>query len=241
MSTLHNEAKKEDFAKTVLMPGDPMRAKFIAENYLEDAKCINKIRGMFAYTGKYKNNLVSVMGHGMGIPSIGIYTYELYNFYEVDNIIRIGSCGSLQDYINIYDIIFAVGAHTDSNYGYQYGLNGTFCPTATYELLEKAVNIARKNNIKYHIGNILTSDIFYSNDPKLYDNYKKYGTLAVDMETIALYMNATEAKKNALSILTVSDHIYKGIEISPKESEKSFTNMIEIALEIAINTSSMEI
>ncbi len=233
MATPHNSAEKGDIAKTVLMPGDPLRAKFIAETYLTDVKCFNEVRGMLGFTGKYEGKEVSVMGHGMGIPSIGIYTYELYNFYDVDNIIRVGSAGGLQDDVNVRDIIFAMGAHTDSNYGFQFGLPGTFCPTATYDILEKAVNIAREKGVKFHVGNVLASDAFYKkcNESEL---YKNMGALAVEMETVALYMNAAEAHKNALTILTVSDHLFKTEELSAEERQTSFTDMMEIALKTAI-------
>ena len=233
MSTPHNSAEKGDIAKTVLMPGDPLRAKFIAENFLTDVKCFNEVRGMLGFTGKYEGKEVSVMGHGMGIPSIGIYTYELYNFYDVDNIIRVGSAGGLQDNVNVRDIIFAMGAHTDSNYGFQFGLPGTFCPTATFEILEKAVAIAREKNVTFHVGNVLASDAFYKkcNESELYRNM---GALAVEMETVALYMNAAEAGKNALTILTVSDHLFKTEELSAAERQTSFTDMMEIALKTAI-------
>ncbi len=233
MGTAHNSAEKGDIAKTVLMPGDPLRAKFIAENFMTDIKCFNEVRGMLGYTGKYDGKEVSVMGHGMGIPSIGIYTYELYNFYDVDNIIRVGSAGGLKDDVNVRDIIFALGAHTDSNYGFQYGLPGTFCPTATYDILEKAVAIAREKKVKFHVGNVLSSDVFYKkcNESEL---YKNMGALAVEMETVALYMNAAEANKNALTILTVSDHLFKSGELTPQERQTSFTDMMEIALKTAI-------
>ena len=234
MATPHNSAEKGDFAKTVLMPGDPLRAKFIAENFLTDVKCVNEVRGMLGFTGKYEGKEVSVMGHGMGIPSIAIYTYELFNFYDVDNIIRVGSAGGLQDNVNVMDIIFAMGAHTDSNYGFQFGLPGTFCPTASYDILEKAVNIAKDKGVRYHVGNVLASDAFYKKNCDEADRYKNLGTLAVEMETVALYMNAAEAKKNALTILTVSDHLYKQEELSEEERQTSFTDMMEIALKTAI-------
>ena len=182
MATPHNSAEKGDIAKTVLMPGDPLRAKFIAENFLTDVKCFNEVRGMLGFTGKYQGKEVSVMGHGMGIPSIGIYTYELFNFYDVDNIIRVGSAGGLKEDVNVMDIVFAMGAHTDSNYGFQFGLPGTFCPTASYDLLEKAVNIAREKKVKFHVGNVLSSDAFYKkcNESEL---YKNMGALAVEMDS----------------------------------------------------------
>lgn len=233
MGTPHNSAEKGDIAKTVLMPGDPLRAKFVAESYLTDVKCFNEVRGMLGFTGKYKGKEVSVMGHGMGIPSIGIYTYELFNFYDVDNIIRFGSAGGLQDNVNAMDIVFAVGAHTDSNYGFQFGLPGTFSPTASFDILEKAVAIARQKKVTFHVGDVLSSDVFYkkSNESELYRNF---GVLAVEMETPALYMNAAEAGKKALTILTISDHLFKEQNLSPQERQSSFTDMMEIALETAI-------
>lgn len=235
MSTPHNKAKMGDFAKTVLMPGDPLRAKYLAENFLTDVKCVNEVRGMLGYTGKYEGIPVSVMGHGMGIPSIGIYTYELFHFYDVDNIIRIGSAGAFQDNINLGDIIFAMGAHTDSNYGFQFGLQGTFCPTATYSLLERAVNVAKEKGVTYHVGNVLASDVFYLDNCDESDRYKDIGTLAVDMETSALYINAAAAHKNALTILTISDHLYRDEEMPPEERQTGFANMMEIALKTAIH------
>ena len=233
MATPHNQAEKGDFAKTVLMPGDPLRAKFIAENFLTDIKCVNEVRGMLGFTGKYEGNEVSVMGHGMGIPSIGIYTYELFNFYDVENIIRVGSAGGLQDKVNVMDIIFAQGAHTDSNYGFQFGLPGTFAPTASFDILEKAVAIAKEKGVTYHVGDVLSSDAFYKkcNESELYRNF---GALAVEMETPALYMNAAEAGKKALTILTCSDHLFKAQELSAQERQTSFTDMMEIALKTAI-------
>ena len=233
MATPHNSAEKGDIAKTVLMPGDPLRAKYIAEHFLTDVKCFNEVRGMLGFTGKYEGKEVSVMGHGMGIPSIAIYTYELYNFYDVDNIMRIGSAGAMQDDMDVMDIVFAMGAHTDSTDGFQYGLPGTFAPTASYKILEKAVAVAKEKGVKYHVGNVLSSDAFYKNSNES-DLYREYGTLAVEMETSALYMNAAEAKKNALAILTISDHLYKQQELSAKERETGFTDMMEIALKTAI-------
>lgn len=235
MATKHIGAENGDFAKTVLMPGDPLRAKFIAENYLTDARLVNEVRGMLAYTGRYQGVPLSVMGHGMGAPSIAIYTYELYHFFDVDNIIRIGSAGALRDDVNIYDLVFAMGAHTDSNYGFQYGLQGTFSPTASYALLEKAVNIARAKGLRYHVGNVLSSDVFYSGNSDEFERYRDLGTLAVEMETIALYMNAAEAGKNALAILTISDHLYKEGELTAYERQTSMTDMMEIALRTAIS------
>lgn len=233
MTTPHNAAKPGDIAKTVLMPGDPLRAKFVAETYLEDVKCFNEVRGMYGFTGQYKGKPVSVMGHGMGMPSIGIYSYELYNMYDVDNIIRIGSAGAIREDVQIMDIVFAMGACTDSNYAYQYKLPGTYAPIATFELLEKAVQIAKDKGQKYFVGNILSSDIFYNQYGKP-DIWKEMGVLAVEMEAAALYMNAAKAKKNALCMLTISDEIHSGKELSAQERQTSFTNMMEIALELAV-------
>lgn len=235
MATPHIQAGKGDFAKTVLMPGDPLRAKYIAESFLTDIRCVNEVRGMLGYTGMYEGTKVSVMGSGMGIPSVGIYTHELYHFYDVENIIRIGSAGGLQENVNLRDIVFAEGANTDSNYSSHYGLPGTFCPTATYTLLEKSVSVAREKGISYHVGNVLTTDVFYTCRADQYDRYRDLGTLAVDMETIGLYMNAAEAGKNALSILTISDHLYRKGELSAYERQTCFTDMMEIALRTAIS------
>ena len=231
--TPHIDAKPEDFAKTVIMPGDPLRSKFIAENFLENAVLVNNVRGVQGYTGEYKGKKVSVMASGMGMPSMAIYSYELFNFYDVDNIIRVGSAGGLQDDVNVMDIVFAMGAHTDSNYGFQFGLPGTFAPTASFNILEKAVALAKEKGVKYHVGDVLSSDAFYKkcNESELYRNV---GALAVEMETPALYMNAAEAHKNALTILTISDHLFKSGELSAEERQTSFTDMMEIALKTAI-------
>lgn len=234
MTTPHNAAKPGDIAKTVLMPGDPLRAKFVAETYLEDVKCYNEVRGMYGYTGLYKGKPVSVQGHGMGMPSIGIYSYELYNMYDVDNIIRIGSAGAINEEVQIMDMVFGMGACTDSNYAYQYGMPGTYAPIATWELLEKAVQIARKKGQKHFVGNILSADLFYNELGKP-TAWEAMGVLAVEMEAAALYMNAAKAKKNALCMLTISDEIYSGRELPAHDRQVSFTNMMEIALELAIS------
>jgi len=236
MPTPHNAAQVGDIAKTVLMPGDPLRARFIAETYLEDVKCYNEIRGMLGFTGKYKGIPVSVQGHGMGMPSIGIYTYELFNMYDVDNIIRVGSCGAVDPNVKIMDLVFAQGACTDSNYASQYRLPGTYAPIASFDLLEKAVNIARAKNLRYFVGNVLASDFFYA-DHKATLDWQKMGVLAVEMEAAALYMNAARAKKRALCILTVSDEIYSGREISAHDRQVGFRSMIETALELAVQIS----
>jgi len=230
--TPHNSAKKGDIAKTVLMPGDPLRAKYIAENYLTDVTMFNTVRNMFGYTGKYNGKEVSVMGGGMGMPSVGIYTYELYNFYDVDNIIRIGSAGAYADDIKVRDIIIAMSASTDSNYANQFCLPGTIAPTASYKLLSKAVEAAKKKNIEPKVGNVLCSDCFYNDNKEAAASWKKMGVLAVEMESAALYLNAQRAKKDALCILTVSDHVFTNEALSAEERQVGFGQMMEIALDI---------
>jgi purine-nucleoside phosphorylase len=234
MTTTHNAARPGDIAKTVLMPGDHLRAKFVAETYLEDIKCYNEVRGMYGFTGLYKGKPVSVQGSGMGMPSIGIYSYELFNMYDVDNIIRIGSAGAIRDDVKINDLVLAMGACTDSNYAYQYKLPGTYAPTASWELLKTAVAIAEAKGQRFFVGNVLSSDLFY-NLYGLPDAWKEMGVLAVEMEAAALYMNAAKAKKNALCMLTISDEVYTHRELSPQERQVGFTSMIEIALEVAIS------
>ena len=231
--TPHNGAKKEDIAKTVLMPGDPLRAKFIAETYLKDAVCFNTVRNMFGYTGTYNGKRVSVMGGGMGMPSIGIYSYELFNFYDVDNIIRIGSAGGIAENVHVRDVVIGMGACTNSNYAKQYNLPGTFAPIASYDLLKKAVDSAEKLNVNTVVGNILSSDTFYDDNENVLNLWKKMGVLAVEMEAAALYMNAARAKKNALCLLTISDCPFTGESLSAEERQVSFTQMMEIALSIA--------
>jgi purine-nucleoside phosphorylase len=222
-----------DIAKTVLMPGDPLRAKFIAETYLEDVICFNEVRNMLGFTGTYQGKRVSVMGGGMGMPSIGIYSYELYNFYGVDNIIRIGSAGGIADHVKIRDIVIGMGASTNSNFAAQYQLPGTFAPIADFELLRKAVEAAEKMNIKTIVGNILSSDTFYDDNQDANSLWKKMNVLAVEMEAAGLYMNAARAGKKALCILTISDHVFTGESISAQDRQITFREMMEIALEIA--------
>lgn len=233
MSTPHNKAEKGDFAPTVLMPGDPLRAKYIAENFLEDYKLVNEVRGMLGYTGKYKGKEVSVMGSGMGMPSIGIYSYELFDQYGVENIIRVGSCGAYTDKVRVRDVILVQAACTNSNFAAQYGLNGTFAPIADFDLLLAAKKAADGMGIKTAVGNIFSSDVFYEGG----EGWKKWaemGVLGVEMESAALYMNAAKLGKKALTILTVSDHfVIKGEDTTSEEREKSFTDMMKIALEIA--------
>lgn len=224
---------KDQIAKTVLMPGDPLRAKFIAENFLEDITLYNSVRGMFGYTGTYKGVKVSVQGSGMGMPSMGIYSYELFNFYDVDNIIRVGTAGAVAPDLKIRDIIIANGACSNSNYAVQFDLPGTFAPLATYNLVEKAVAHAKSANLSYQVGNVLSSDIFYNADKTAISKWRDLGVLAVEMEAAALYMNAITAKKNALTILTISD-IIGGEETSSADREQGFKDMMVLALETAI-------
>lgn len=228
--TPHINAKKEDIADVVLMPGDPLRAKFIAENFLTEVKCFNTVRNMLGFTGKYGEKTVSVMGSGMGMPSIGIYSYELYNFYDVQAIIRIGSAGALQDYINLEDIVLAMGACTDSNYCGQYCLNGTFSPIADYNLLKKAEENSKKLSVNTFVGNICSSDVFYSSQESLL-KWKDMGVLAAEMEAAALYVNAARANKKALCILTVSDCPLKGLSLSSEKRQLGFSNMVKLALD----------
>lgn len=231
--TPHISAEYGDFAQTVLMPGDPLRAKFIAEAYLENAKLVNNVRGINGYTGFYKGKRVSVMASGMGQPSIGIYSYELFNFYGVENIIRIGSCGSFDKDLHARDLIIAMGACTNGNFALQYNLPGTFCPIASYSLVEKAVKECEKAGVKFKVGNILSSDTFYD-DSDSGMVWSKMGVLGVEMESAALYCNAARAGKNALCICTVSDSfIYPEENTTAEERQTSFTKMMEIALAIA--------
>ncbi len=231
--TPHITAKKEDFAKTVLMPGDPLRSKFIAETYLENAVLVNNVRGVQGYTGYYKGKRVSVMASGMGQPAIGIYSYELFNFYDVSSIIRVGSCGSFQADLDPCDIVIAMGACTDSNYASQYALPGTFCPIADFDLVRRAADKCEKMGVNYRVGNIFSSDIFYNEcHPGM--EWAKMGVLGVEMESAALYCNAARAGKKALCICSVSDsfiHPEKNMDAEARRT--AFTKMMEIALEIA--------
>ena len=233
MSTPHNSAQKGDIAKTVLMPGDPLRAKYIAENYLENVNCFNTVRNIFGYTGTYKGKEVSVMGGGMGMPSIGIYSYELFNFYDVDAVIRIGSAGGISDNVKLRDLVIGMGASTNSNYASQYNLPGTIAPIADYGFLRKAVEIAEGKGIHVAVGNILSSDIFYNDDNTVNDKWKKMQILCVEMEAAALYLNAARAGKKALCMLTISDHIYTGEALSAEDRQNTFHEMMEVALELA--------
>ena len=233
MPTPHNNAKKGDIAKTVLMPGDPLRAQFIAENFLENPVLVNNVHGVQGYTGTHKGKRVSVMASGMGQPAIGIYSYELFNFYDVQNIIRVGSAGSYSKDLHVRDIILAQGACTNGSYASQYGLPGTFAPLADFGLLRKAVDVCEQKGLRYAVGNIFSSDIFYDEENSGLV-WAKMGVLGVEMESAALYCNAARAGKKALCICTVSDSfIYPEEETTAEERQNSFTDMMEIALEIA--------
>ncbi len=233
--TPHINAVPADFAKTVLMPGDPLRAKFIAENFLENPRLINSVRNVLAYTGKYKEIDVSVMASGMGMPSMGIYSYELFNFFEVENIIRIGSAGAINENIKVRDIVLGLGACTNSNFASQYSLSGTYAPICSYKLLEKTAEIAKSMALPYHVGNILSSDTFYNDNPESTVAWGKMGVMAVEMEAAALYMNAARCGKNALAICTISDHILTGEATTALERQNSFTDMMKLSLEAAIS------
>lgn len=234
MPTPHIDVKEKGIiAETILLPGDPLRAKVIAENYLENPVQFNAVRNMLGYTGTYQGKKVSVMGSGMGMPSIGIYSYELIHFYGVKNLIRVGSCGAFQPDIRIRDIIIGMSASTNSNYASQYGLPGTYAPTASWQLLKQAVEVAEQRGVEVKVGNILSSDIFYDDDPDAWKKWAKMGVLAVEMEAAALYMNAARAGVNALCILTVSDSLVNKEFVSAAERQNSFTQMMEIALALA--------
>lgn len=231
--TPHITAKAGDFAETVLMPGDPLRAKFIAETYLENPVLVNNVRGVNGYTGTYRGKRVSVMASGMGQPSIGIYSYELFAFYGVENIIRVGSCGSFHPDLHARDIIIAMGACTNGNYAAQYRLPGTFCPIASYDLVRRAADECERRGVHYMVGNILSSDTFYD-DADSGMEWAKMGVLGVEMESAALYCNAARLGKRALCICTVSDSfIYPEENTTAEERQLSFTKMMEIALELA--------
>ena len=231
--TPHNSAVKGEIAKTVLMPGDPLRAKFVAENFLTDVKQFNSVRNMFGYTGKYNGKEVSVMGSGMGMPSIGIYSYELFNFYDVENIIRIGTTGAIHDDLDLGDLVIAQGSCTDSNFAKHFNLPGTFAPIASFKLLRGAVDAAEKLGVKYMVGNVLSSDVFYNETFDSFIQWKKMGVLCAEMEAAALYMNAAQAGKNALCVLTVSDCPMKGTATTAEERQTAFTNMMKVALSLA--------
>lgn len=238
--TPHIQATPEDFGQTVLMPGDPLRSKFIAENFLDQPRLVNNVRGVQGYTGYYKGVKVSVMASGMGVPSIGIYSYELFHFFGVQNIMRIGSAGSMREDIHLRDIVIAQGACTDSNFAHQFHLNGTFAPIASYEMLRHAVSSCEEVGARYHVGNVLTGDNFYTDDEGLPEvlettrSWKKMGVMAEEMEAAGLYMNAARCGKNALAICTISDHILTGEQLTAEERQTSFREMMLVALETAV-------
>ena len=231
--TPHIDAVPEDFAETVLMPGDPLRAKFIAENFLENARLVNSVRGINGYTGEYKGKTVSVMASGMGMPSMAIYSYELFKFFNVKNIIRIGSAGSINQNIKVRDIVIGMGACTNSNYASQYGLSGTFAPICSYKLLKACTETATELGLEFKVGNLYSSDTFYDDSTSTAE-WAKMGVMAVEMESAALYMNAARLGKNALAICTISDHILTGEATTANERQTSFTDMMRLALETAV-------
>ena len=233
MTTPHIGAEIGEIAETILLPGDPLRAKFIAETYLEDVVQFNAVRNMLGYTGTYKGKKVSVMGTGMGAASIGIYSHELIHTYGVKNLIRVGSCGAYDKNLKLYDIILGMGASTNSSYGHQYKLPGTYSSIASWDLLYKAKQVADEKGIELHVGNILSSDVFYNYYPEEFEKWAAMGVLAVEMEAYALYCNAAAAGVNALTILTVSDSLVTKLETTSEERETGFTKMMEIALELA--------
>lgn len=232
MNTPHINTNGNKIAESILLPGDPLRAKFIADNFLTDVVQFNSVRNMLGFTGKYKGKEVSVMGTGMGMPSIGIYSYELISKFGVKNLIRIGSCGALQENLKLYDIVIGQGASTNSNFAHQYNLPGTFAPLASYELLSKSVSTANNLGIDVHVGNILSTDIFYNDNKEAELSWKKMGILGVEMEAAALYMNAARLGANALCILTVSDNLITHEETTAEERQTAFVNMMKISLEM---------
>jgi len=234
MPTLHISAQKGDFAPTVLMPGDPLRSKFIADTYLDHPRLVNNVRGIQGYTGEYKGKPVSVMASGMGIPSIGIYSYELFHEYDVQNIIRIGSGGMISPKLRLRSVVAGMSAYSNSNYGAQFGFKGNLGPCCSFELLEKAVATARRMGVEMPVGPVYSSDTFYDrSETKPAAILKNLGVLCVEMEAYALYLNAAYAGKNALSLLTISDNVFTGESLTSQEVRETFTQMMEIALEIA--------
>ncbi len=231
--TPHINSKPDMIAKTVLMPGDPKRAELVAKTFLEDAVLFNNVRGVCGYTGKWKGKRVSVMASGMGMPSIGIYSYELYNFFGVENIIRIGSAGAMQENVKIRDIVIGMGACTNSAYADQFALGGSFASICDYGLLRRAVELGESRGLNLHVGNLLSSDTFYNDDPKSNIAWRKMGVLAVEMEAAGLYMNAARAGKKALAICTISDSLVSNEALSAEERQNSFLEMIELALDVA--------
>ncbi|GMA38154.1 purine-nucleoside phosphorylase [Mobilicoccus caccae] len=229
-STPHIQPNGAPIAESILLPGDPLRAKFIADTYLDDVVCFNEVRGMLGFTGTYRGEQVSVMGTGMGVPSISIYSYELIHTFGVKNLVRVGSCGAMQTSVDLYDVVIAQAASTDSNYLSQFGCPGTYAPIGSYRLLERTVAAARGADQRFHVGNILSSDIFYNADDTAVDRWARMGILAVEMESAGLYANAAAAGVDALGIFTVSDNLIEGTHTTPEERQTAFTAMMEIAL-----------
>ena len=243
MATPHIKAEAADFGKTVLMPGDPLRAKFIAENFLDGATLVNNVRGIQGYTGTYKGVKLSVMASGMGMPSMGIYSFELFNFFEVENIMRIGSAGALSREVKLRDIVMGMGACTNSNYANNFELPGTFAPICSYKMLKTCADTAEELGLEYRVGNLFSTDVFYNDRERIEGGalpdcvWNKMGVLAVEMEAAALYMNAARAGKNALAICTISDQLVTGEGCTVEERQESFTDMMRLALETAIKLS----
>ena len=227
------EADKEKVAKVVLMPGDPLRAKYIAETYLENPVLFNSVRNMYGYTGTYKGKKISVMGSGMGIPSMTLYAHELYTFFDVDAIIRVGSAGALRDELKVRDVVIAMSASTNSNFSVQYGFPGTLAPTANYDMLSDAVDICKQRNASVKVGSVFTTDVFYNANSNVPQMARDLGMLCVEMETAGLYWEAAYVNKKALSILSISDHMFRKEELTALERQESFNEMMEIALETA--------
>ena len=232
--TPHIDARPADVAKTVLMPGDPLRAKLVAENFLTDAVLFNNVRGVQGYTGTYRGTRVSVMASGMGMPSIGIYSYELYEAFDVENIIRIGSAGAMREHVHVGDIVLGMGACTDSNYADHYGLGGTFAPICDFSMLQTATRLAEEKGLIHHVGNLLSTDVFYGESEEFTRRWAEMGVLAVEMEAAALYMNAARAGKRALAVCTVSDSLVTGEAMDALSRQVALTDMITLCLDVAV-------
>jgi len=232
--TPHIDAVPADIAPTVLMPGDPLRAKFVAENFLTDAVLFNNVRGVQGYTGTYRGMRVSVMASGMGMPSIGIYSYELYEAFDVENIIRIGSAGAMQGNLRLGDLVIGLGACTDSNFAQHYGLGGTFAPICDFSMLQTAARLAEEKGLSYHVGNLLSTDVFYGESEEFTRRWADMGVLAVEMEAAALYMNAAKAGKRALAVCTVSDSLVTGEAMDALSRQVALTDMISLCLDVAL-------
>lgn len=232
--TPHIDANPDQIAQTVLMPGDPLRAKFVAENFLQDAVLFNNVRGVQGYTGTYRGTRVSVMASGMGMPSIGIYSYELYSAFGVENIIRIGSAGAMRPDVHLRDLVLGMGACTDSNFAGHYGLGGTFAPICDFSMLQTAVRLAEEKGLSYHVGNLLSTDVFYGESEDFTHRWGDMGVLAVEMEAAALYMNAAKLHKRALTVCTVSDSLVTGEAMDAISRQESLTDMITLCLDVAV-------